>query len=278
MDSMKKAFYLGPEGTFSSFAAKNIVDTNTHELVACKNWASLWHEIETTEHSVAVVPVENSISSNVHANIDVLFEAKFTIVAELFLNIRFGLFAKPAAVLTDITAVYSHPQALMQVKQLTKKHGWETYESLSTSNAIQQVADQDGNHLAALAPLSAVNQHNLSCILENAGDSSQNQTRFLLVSSETAVTQSGQKATILIETAHEIGSLSRVLQHFTEQNINMTKIESRPIAGKTWSYQFWIDLQISHIIDIDDLRKAILSSNAVESLTILGIYSPGAEI
>lgn len=270
--AMPEACYLGPEGSFSHIAAKQLVDLGQYRLKACANWLDIYARLRDSPHNIAVVPIENSISSNVHANVDALFEGNIHILAQSYLDIDLGLFAKNGTELKDIKHVYSHPQALMQATKLIQKHGWQQHEASSTSAALAYVKNASEDDVACLAPVgsTAAGVRQLSSSFQ---DLKKNQTRFIAITSQPQTDQKGDKASVLFEIKHEAGSLELLLKFLVDQNYNLTKIESRPIPSKTWVYRFWIDLELDQSTTTDKLVSTLDSSNHIESYTILGLYN-----
>lgn len=270
--AMPEACYLGPEGSFSHIAAKKAVDLGQYRLKACKSWQELYEQLRSSPDNIAVVPIENSISSSVHANVDALFEGNLYIVGQTYVDINLGLFAKNGTELTDIKQVYSHPQALMQATKKIQQYGWQQHETSSTSAALNYIKNSAEDDVACLAPVSstAAGVHQLS---DSFQDMQKNQTRFITISTKRPQSQTGKKASVLFEVKHETGSLERLLQFLAEQRFNLSKIESRPIPTKTWAYRFWIDLELGQSTTTEKLVSILDASNHIESYTILGLYN-----
>jgi prephenate dehydratase len=231
--------------------------------------------LQQSKASIAIVPIENSITSSIHANVDMLFEGNFTITNEIFLQINLGLFAQTGLQLTDITEVYSHPQALAQAAKVTKLHGWSTHETSSTSAALNQIIKSKS--AAALLPIST-NVSGIECLLKEVQDTEENQTRFITVANNPLNLEQGTKASLLIEITHEVGSLEKLLADFAKHKINLSKIESRPIPGKNWSYRFWIDVTLPEPARFEELNKQLSEYSSIETFKIIGIYTPGKVI
>ena len=232
--AMPEACYLGPEGSFSHIAAQKLVDLGQYRLKACGSWRDLYTQLRLSPDNIAVVPIENSISSNVHANVDALFEGDLYILGQTNIDINLGLFAKNGTDLADIKHIYSHPQALMQANKKINQRQWQQHEASSTSAGLAYIKNSPEDDVACLAPVgsTAPGVHQLC---ENFQDLTVNQTRFITISTKKPLNQTGNKASVLFEIKHETGSLERLLQFLADQNYNLTKIESRPIPAKTWA-------------------------------------------
>jgi chorismate mutase/prephenate dehydratase len=269
--AMPEACYLGPEGSFSHIAAKKAVDLGQYRLKACKSWQELYEQLRSSPDNIAVVPIENSISSSVHANVDALFEGNLYIVGQTYVDINLGLFAKNGTELTDIKQVYSHPQALMQATKKIQQYGWQQHETSSTSAALNYIKNSAEDDVACLAPVSstAAGVHQLS---DSFQDMQKNQTRFITISTKRPQSQTGKKASVLFEVKHETGSLERLLQFLAEQRFNLSKIESRPIPSKTWAYRFWIDFEAQADISTDSVEQLLGSQPFIEDHALLGVY------
>jgi chorismate mutase/prephenate dehydratase len=270
--AMPEACYLGPEGSFSHIAAQKVVDLGQYRLKPCGSWRDLYTQLRLSPDNSAVVPIENSISSNVHANVDALFEGDLYISGQTNIDINLGLFAKNGTDLVDIKHIYSHPQALMQATKKIKEQQWQQHEASSTSAALAYIKNSTEDDVACLAPVgsTAPGVHQLC---ENFQDLTVNQTRFIAISTKKPLNQTGNKTSVLFEIKHETGSLERLLQFLADQNYNLTKIESRPIPTKTWSYRFWIDLESLEQIKTDAITELFKSQQLIEDFIVLGIYT-----
>ena len=269
--AMPEACYLGPEGSFSHIAAQKLVDLGQYRLKACGSWRDLYTQLRLSPDNIAVVPIENSISSNVHANVDALFEGDLYILGQTNIDINLGLFAKNGTDLADIKHIYSHPQALMQATKKIKEQQWQQHEASSTSAALAYIKNSPEDDVACLAPVgsTAPGVHQLC---ENFQDLTVNQTRFITISTKRPLNQTGNKASVLFEIKHETGSLERLLQFLADQNYNLTKIESRPIPAKTWAYRFWIDFQSVAAFNSESIDSLLSKEESIDSFTVLGIY------
>ena len=269
--AMPEACYLGPEGSFSHIAAQKLVDLGQYRLKACGSWRDLYTQLRLSPDNSAVVPIENSISSNVHANVDALFEGDLYILGQTNIDINLGLFAKNGTDLADIKHIYSHPQALMQATKKIKEQQWQQHEASSTSAALAYIKNSPEDDVACLAPVgsTAPGVHQLC---ENFQDLTVNQTRFITISTKRPLNQTGNKASVLFEIKHETGSLERLLQFLADQNYNLTKIESRPIPAKTWAYRFWIDFQSVAAFNSESIDSLLSKEESIDSFTVLGIY------
>ena len=160
------------------------------------------------------------------------------------MTIRHALLGTQEAKLSDIQTVYSHPQGLMQcAKYLDENRRWRQISLLNTAVAAQKVAEDGDKTQAAIASTLAGKQHGLKVLKENINFSGQNSTRFLIVTNQRIFCRNAGKVSICFEVSHESGCLYNVLSHFIFNNLNMCRIESRPIAEKNWEYHFFVDFE-----------------------------------
>lgn len=192
----------------------------------------------------AVLPIENSSAGIVNDNYDLLQEFDNYIVGEQVMTISHALLGTPDAELSDIRTVYSHPQGLMQcAKYLDENRQWQQISLLNTAVAAQKVAEDGDKTQAAIASTLAGKQHGLKVLKEQINFSGQNSTRFLIVTNQRIFRKDAGKVSICFEVSHESGCLYNVLSHFIFNNLNMCRIESRPISDKNWEYHFFVDFE-----------------------------------
>lgn len=265
-------FYLGPVGTFSHKLAKHCCPNDA--LKPVENFAKLFRELIETENALGVVPVENSTSSNVHENIDFLFSGKYEIKSESYLKINLNLYGISSANLSEIKVVYSHSKAIEQCSNFISNHSLKTNPVESTANAIKLVLEKKDKTLAALGNFSDI--RNLNLLSENIGNEEFNLTRFLHVTKKTSndfIDIKGKKLSVVFKLPHVEGALSKVLTKIATLKINLSKIESKPIAGSKFEYLFWLDLEMRSEKLYSELLNT-LNSNT-KNLQIIGRYKVG---
>ena len=147
------------------------------------------------------------------------------------------------AKLSDIQAVYSHPQALMQTARYLEEHGWQQISMSNTAAAAQMVAREQDKSRAAIGNSLAARLYGLDILEPEISYNSSNSTRFIFVTNQKIYRKDAEKISICCEIAHESGSLYHAMSHFIYNGLNMCKIESRPIEGRNWEYRFFIDFE-----------------------------------
>lgn len=203
--------------------------------------------METLEDGLAdyaVLPIENSSAGAVSQVYDLLVEFENHIVGEIVLPIRHMLAGLPGTKIEEIECVYSHPQGLMQSDRFLDEHrNWQQISVANTAIAAQKVLKEQKKTQAAVCSEYAAKIHHLEILKEGINDNSNNSTRFIIVSNQKVYLKQAGKISICFEIPHESGSLYHILSHFIYNNLNMTKIESRPIEGRTWEYRFFVDFE-----------------------------------
>ena len=200
--------------------------------------------IEEGSADFAVLPIENSTAGTVSEIYDLLVEFENYIVGEQILKIEHCLLGVPGAELSQIKTVYSHPQSLMQsAKYLGRHEEWKQISLKNNAFAARKVSEDGDVTQAAIASEQAAKIYGLDILERGVNQSESNSTRFIIVTNQKIFRKDAGKISICLEVPHESGSLYHMLSHFIYNNLNMTKIESRPIEDRNWEYRFFIDFE-----------------------------------
>lgn len=235
-----RVVFQGAEGAYSHAAMLKYfgdkvnsfhVDTFRDAMIA----------IDEGRADFAVLPIENSTAGIVSEIYDLLVEFENYIVAEQVIKIEHCLMAVPGTKMEDIKTVYSHPQSLMQSARYLNNHTWQQVSMQNNAFAAKKVADDQDKSQAAIASETAADLYGLEILEKGVNQSSSNSTRFIIVTNQKIFMEDAKKVSICFEVAHESGSLYHMLSHFIYNNLNMNKIESRPIEDRNWEYRFFID-------------------------------------
>ena len=238
-----KIVFQGTEGAYSQLALKEYFGHETDSFHV-ETWRDAMEAIRKGEADYAVLPIENSSAGIVSENYDLLIEYDNCIVGEQIIPIEHALLGLPEAELSDITEVYSHPQALMQCGRYLENHReWEKHSLKNTAVSACKVKEDAKKNQAAIASELTAEIYGLKVLDEKIQDSRTNATRFIIVTGTKVYTKAAQKISISFEIPHESGSLYRMLSHFIYNGLNMNRIESRPVQGKNWEYRFFIDFE-----------------------------------
>ena len=221
-----------------------------------------------------IVPVENTLTGSIHQNYDLLLQyPDIRIVGEKIIRIVHHLIGLPGATPEGIRRVYSHPQALSQCALFLERFPeWEKVPFYDTAGAVGFIAREARPENAAIASLEAARAHGMKVLKEGIESNSRNYTRFVIIArEETARVREANKASLVFATANTPGSLFQALRVLAERNINMVKLESRPIAGKPWEELFYLDVAIPEAEE--PFRLALEELKGVtDGLRILGVY------
>ena len=283
--------YSGKRGAYAEQAISRYFDAADCEPCPVDSFPEIFQSVIDGKADYGMVPIENSLAGSVYQNYDnfTRFE-DVSIVGAVTLNIRHALLGVKGATLADIKRVYSHPQALSQSKKFLDAHkGWTMVESASTATAAESVARGGQKENAAVAsPLNAP-LYGLDLLAEDIEDDPGNFTRFVVIQSNSADSRgiSGEvniapnMASFIIKTKNEPGALHKVLGIFNDCHLNLTRLESRPIAGEPWKYWFYMDAELKgldgHASDMP--ASSIVASlmtrlnEATEYVRLLGIYA-----
>jgi len=271
--------FQGEFGAFSEKAALSFFGAACSP-VPRPQFRDVFDDVNKKRSAFGVIPIENSLFGSIAQNYDLLLEYPLYIVGELKLRIHHCLLALPGTKLSNIKDVYSHPQALGQCDAFLRSlNNVVVHQFYDTAGAAKMIADEHRGNAAAIASEQAAKHYGLAILRRNIETDHRNFTRFLILSkSEKALPQNRnkhrRKTSIIFATKHSAGSLVHCLSVFAERNINLLKIESRPILGKPWEYIFFID--------VDGDRKEKYFASALTALShhstfvkILGSYPTG---
>ena len=215
---------------------------------------------------------QNSTAGSVNAVYDLLAQFDFHIVRSLHLKIDHNLLVKPGTKLADVREVYSHGQAIAQCAGFIEGHGLHATKYPNTAMSAEMVANSERTDVAAIASRSCAALYGLEVLEPNIQDSDNNYTRFVVISREPRVYPGANRTSLMITTANEPGALYRVLERFYALNINLIKLESRPIPGHDFEFMFYFDLDCPFGSKaLDDLLDSI--DDVCESFTYFGSYT-----
>ena len=230
--------YQGEPGAYSEAAAR--LFSPHAETLPCKTFDEVFSAVMQNRATHGVLPMENSIGGTIHRNYDLLVDNEIAITGEVELDVVHCLQALPGTKLEDVTTVYSHPQALAQCERYLKELGATVEAVYDTAGGAKLVAEQRLTGAAALASRRAAEVFGLDVIQEAVQDFEFNITRFFVVGG--AVPTDANKTTIVFALPSTPGSLFKALSVFALRDINLSKLESRPIRGRPWEYLFYVDI------------------------------------
>ena len=243
LDTKKaRVVFQGAEGAYSQAAMMQYFGDQVNSFHV-DTFRDAMAAIEEGSADFAVLPIENSTAGIVNEIYDLLQEYENYIVGEQIIRIEHCLLGVPGAKMSDIRTVYSHPQSLMQSARFLENHDWQQISMQNNAFAAKKVADDKDKTQAAIASEHAGKVYGLEVLQRGVNHSGTNSTRFIIVTNQKIFQKDAKKVSICFEVPHESGSLYHMLSHFIYNNLNMTKIESRPIEGRNWEYRFFIDFE-----------------------------------
>ena len=266
---MKVAFQ-GEAGAYSEQAVFDYF--GNVETVPCDSFDVVFDSVISGRSGSALIPIENSLAGSIHQNYDLLLRHDLQIVGEYFLRVRHCLIGLPAAKKEDIQRVISHPQALGQCAGYLRNLGVKVEPVYDTAGSVKMLRTSGELTTAAIASRRAAELYQMQILEEGIEDNAENYTRFLAVQHEPVVPDENAKTSIVFTLKNQSGALFKALSVFALRDIDLTKIESRPLQGKPWEYLFYIDflgsLNDAHVNKaLDHLAEYALM------LRVLGSYS-----
>lgn len=241
---MKRIAIQGQPGSFHHGVAVKFFESEI-DIVCRETFASTFKALASDEADAIVTAVENSLYGTLHEVIDLVLRYDFPIIGEYTEHINQQLVGFAGTKLTDITEVYSHPAALDQCRDWLQSNlpDAEIIEHHDTAGAVQFVKESGNHHYAAIAGDTAAALYEMSVLAADIEDEKENFTRFFVLAKSAGDPATTNKASLLLTTTHESGALYRALGVFNEQHLNLTKLESRPIRGEAFHYQFFVDVE-----------------------------------
>jgi chorismate mutase/prephenate dehydratase len=274
---MDKIAVLGPKGTFTDEAAESYF--NKGKVAYLPTITDVFLAVDQDKADYGVVPIENSTEGSVSETIDCLMKYDLKIYAEIYYQIRHVLAG--TGKLSQLKKIRSHPMAIKQcmsklklgkkAKIITKLTNGQDY---STAGAMASIARLKDPTVAAIGSRKAAEKYGLNILVDNLSDREDNETRFFVISKKEAKKTGKNKTGIITAVKDEAGALYSLLKVFAEENINLTKIESRPSKRKKWEYMFLIDIE-GHQDDkkIEKVLEHVKKTGTFYKL--LGSYSQG---
>ncbi|MBR2384809.1 MAG: chorismate mutase [Clostridia bacterium] len=259
----------GVNGAYSGEATEKLFDIS--DVTYFKTFEGVFNAVDKGLCEYGVLPIENSNAGSVSQVYDLMKKYNFYIVKSVRVQISHALCAKKGVKLSEIKTVYSHGQALMQCAEHLKNLGVETIEVENTAVAAKMVAESKDRTIGAICSDACAEIYNL-CALERAmQDNGNNFTRFICISKNLKVFKGADKISVMTSLANKSGSLNKMLSRFSALGLNLTKLESRPIANSQFEFMFYFDFE-GDIESEDVLNLLGELENSSDKFVFLGSY------
>ncbi len=270
MSGLPKVAVQGAPGCFSHAAARGLM--GELELVPCRTFQQLFDAVATGRAELGIVPVENALAGAVVENLDLLSQRGLPVVAETYLRVEMCLVAPPGSRIEALTAAGSHPVALRQCGDFFARHPHlRSVVAHDTAGAIQELMEGRAEYDAAIGPALAAELYGAEILQRGIEDHSNNYTRFLVISGEgeagvrgeigkatdTAGASPTRKASLSFTLPHRPGALHAALGLFAAEELDLTRLESRPIPGRPWEYRFHADVRMDEGAGFDRALTAL---------------------
>lgn len=277
---VKRIAIQGGYGAFHEIAANAWFENEEIEIVPRNTFKDLFQALKAGHVDYGITAIENSIAGSILPNYTLLQESMLKIVGEVYLRIRQNLVALPGQTIDDISEVRSHPMAILQCQRFFDEYPRiRLIDSPDTALSAKEIADNNLRGIGAISSKQAARKYNLEVISENIETNSMNYTRFLILkgrNGNSTAQEEVNKASLTFALAHKIGGLSKVLSILSYYDINLAKVQSMPIIGRDWEYQFFIDVEIENYYFYKQAIDAIRPFT--QDLLILGEYKKGITV
>lgn len=228
--------------------------------------------VENSLVDAGIMAVENTVSGTIHSNLELIKNANLTITGEIYLRIEQNLAVTKGTKISKLTHVQSHYMAINQCRNFFRKHPHiKLVDVEDTALSMKNVRDQKSTTVGAIGSALAAEYYELEIIAKGIETNKKNYTRFLILERKTLQNDKINKSTIQLVLLNQMGELAEILNIIRKNNINLSKIESLPIIGEPWHYQFYLDILYENINDYNNVLKEL--KPRLESMSILGNYA-----
>lgn len=279
---MKKVAIQGGIGSYHDIAAHQYFNNEDINLLCCDDFESIFKAIRQDNSIIGMLAIENTIAGSLLQNNELLKQSGTQIIGEYKLRISHCFVCLPDDDWDSINEVNSHPIALMQCREFLNNHSeYKVVESKDTALSAQYIKENNLHGKAAICSRAAAESFDMKILEEGIETNKHNFTRFLIVADpwqadilhDPSIKEN--KASMVFTLPHAEGSLSQVLSIFSFYKINLTKIQSLPIIGREWEYQFYVDIEFSDYLRYKQSVNAVIP--LTKQLKILGEYAKGKQ-
>lgn len=268
--------YLGAKGSYSHLAASRYCQRRQFSMVelGCKSFDDIIRSVESGHADFGFLPIENTSSGSINEVYDLLQHTRLAIVGETTIDVGHCLLGKPGTQLSHITKLYAHPQPISQCSRyLSQQPELALAYCASSAAAMEAVMQNERMDIAAIGSAQGGALYGLEVLKDNLANQQINQSRFIVVARKAihVPEQVPAKTTLIMATGHKPGALVDALLVLKKYQLNMTKLESRPIAGTPWEEMFYLDIDAN--IDAVNMRDVLSElANLTRFIKVLGCY------
>ena len=277
MQDKKRVAFQGERGAYSEIATRTFFGSKT-ELLPTETFDLVFKRVETSVANFGVIPIENSLAGSIHQNYDLLLKHRLRIIGELNLRISHNLIVHGNSSLSGIRRVFSHPQALMQCQNnMARLKGVEIIPTYDTAGSVKKIKEERILDGAAIASELAARIYGMKILRRRIQDNPENFTRFLVLAKTKRLPENANKTSVVYSVKNLPGALFRSLSVFALRDIDLYKIESRPLHGKPWEYFFYVDF--AGRLEDGNCRNALKHLAEIATfMKILGSYKRDARL
>ncbi|TDM00556.1 MAG: prephenate dehydratase [Flavobacteriaceae bacterium] len=270
----EKVAIQGVGGSYHHQAAIEYFGDPNIQIVPCDTFKELVEFVSSDEVPFGLMAIENSIAGSILPNYGLLHRYELKVIGEIYMPIHHHLLALPGQKLEDLHQVRSHYMALLQCDQFFEDKKYiKLVEEVDTAKVAQQIQQENLMGVGAIASKICADIYGLNILSDAIQNNADNFTRFFVVQKETAHVEAANKASIRFELDHQKGSLARFLTVIWELGMDLTKIQSAPIANKPWAYAFFVDLLFEDPFQIKSLDQKLKEFS--QDFQWLGTYKNG---
>ncbi len=261
----------GIDGAYSNIATEKLFPLSN--IMYFKNFEGVFQAVEKGLCKYGVLPIENSIAGSVNTVYDLMKEHSFRIVRSIKLRIQHSILAKKGVKLESIKEIVSHEQAINQCSKFIKSLGDIKVTVCSNTALGAKIVSESGrDDVACIASNECAGIYDLDIIKSNVQNADNNYTRFICISKELEIYKGANKISIMMTVPHESGSLNKILNRFSTLNLNLTKLESRPLENTSFEFMFYFDFE-ADLRDKEILNLISELDNEAQDFTFLGNYT-----
>jgi prephenate dehydratase len=267
---MIKISIQGARGSYHDIVARKEFPDDS-EIIESDTIHQVFEDVKKGIVDYGVIAIENSIYGSFLENYDLLMKYETKIISERYLKIVLDLLVLPGVGMADIEQVYSHPMAMTEAHHFLEKHpDMVRIETEDTAGSVRMIKEKNLTNAAAIGSSLAAEIYGMRILSRGIGIKN-NYTRFLIIAKDTSYLEDADKTSLVIQAKDMPGSLYRCLKCFADEGINLSKIESRPVIGRTWDYNFYLDFEKG--LNAVETQRALKELNKVASMIkIMGTY------